>query len=212
MLTVCEMFKSIQGESTFAGEVCAFVRLSGCNLACSYCDTSYAREPGNATSLDDVCAWVAAQQTRLVEITGGEPLLQEDTCELARRLCEGGRTVLVETNGSLDISHLPEPCVRVVDVKCPGSGAGGSFFAPNLKVLGPRDECKFVLSGRTDFEWARDFVAQHRLSVRCTVIFSPAWNVLPANNLAAWMLEENTGARLGLQLQKYLWPGDERGH
>jgi 7-carboxy-7-deazaguanine synthase len=211
MLTVCEMFTSIQGESTFAGEVCAFVRLSGCNLACSYCDTGYAREPGTSTSIEDACAWVRTQNTRLVEITGGEPLLQEDTGELARRLCDDGLTVLIETNGSLDISRLPEPCVRVVDVKCPGSGAGGSFFMPNLKELGSRDECKFVLSGRADFEWARDFVAQQRLPGRCTVIFSPAWNVLPANNLAEWMLEEKSGARLGLQLQKYIWPGNERG-
>lgn len=211
MLTVCEMFTSIQGESTFAGEVCAFVRLSGCNLACSYCDTAYAREPGTAVSVDEACAWAAAQNTRLVEITGGEPLVQEDTGELARRLCDEGRTVLVETNGSLDISRLPEPCVRVVDVKCPESGAGGSFFMPNLNDLRSCDECKFVLSGRADFEWARGFVAQHRLSGRCTVIFSPAWSILSAQDLAAWMVEENTGARLGLQLQKYLWPGGERG-
>ncbi|HMD67524.1 MAG TPA: radical SAM protein, partial [Chitinivibrionales bacterium] len=186
--------------------------LSGCNLACSYCDTAYAREPGTAVSVDEACAWVRRQSTRLVEITGGEPLLQEDAGELARCLCNDGLTVLVETNGSLDISRLPEPCVRVVDVKCPGSGAGGSFFLSNLNELGPRDECKFVLSGRADFEWARGFVAQHRLAGRCTVIFSPAWNILSATDLAAWMLEDRTGARLGLQLQKYLWPGDERGH
>jgi 7-carboxy-7-deazaguanine synthase len=211
MLYVCETFTSIQGESTYAGEVCAFVRLSGCNLACSYCDTEYARAPGTQMSVDEICAWVIGRNGRLAEITGGEPLMQGETVDLVRRICEEGRTVLVETNGSVDISSLPEPCVRIVDVKCPGSGAGGSFYMPNLHALGPRDECKFVLSGRADFEWARDFVRKHRLSGICTVIFSPVFGVCAAGDLAEWMVAENTGARLGLQLQKYIWPDGGRG-
>lgn len=211
MLTICEMFTSIQGESTFAGEVCAFVRLAGCNLACSYCDTAYAREPGTPQSVDTVYDWVRAQRSRLVEITGGEPLLQKDTGDLACRLCDDGHTVLIETNGSVDISRLPEPCVRVVDVKCPGSGAGGSFRIANVNELRPHDECKFVLSGRADFDWAREFVARHRLTAKCTVIFSPAWNTLSPKDLAEWMLADNPGARLGLQLQKYLWGDAARG-
>jgi 7-carboxy-7-deazaguanine synthase len=205
------MFTSIQGESTFAGEVCAFVRLAGCNLACSYCDTAYAREPGTPQSVDTVYDWVRAQRSRLVEITGGEPLLQKDTGDLACRLCDDGHTVLIETNGSVDISRLPEPCVRVVDVKCPGSGAGGSFRIANVNELRPHDECKFVLSGRADFDWAREFVARHRLTAKCTVIFSPAWNTLSPKDLAEWMLADNPGARLGLQLQKYLWGDAARG-
>ncbi len=211
MLTVCEMFRSIQGESTFAGEPCAFVRLCGCNLHCSYCDTAYAREGGEGRTVDDVHAWVRNQRCRLVEITGGEPLLQKDSEELARRLCDDGHTVLVETNGSLDISALPEPCVRVVDVKCPGSGEAGSFYMPNLGELGQGDECKFVLCHREDYLWARDFVGLHRLAGRCTVIFSPAWNMLPSRDLADWIIADDAGVRLGLQLQKVLWGDSARG-
>ncbi|HUI91664.1 MAG TPA: radical SAM protein [Chitinivibrionales bacterium] len=210
MLTVCETFKSIQGESTLAGEVCAFVRLAGCNLSCVYCDSRYARTGGTSMSVDDVCAWVRSQECRLVEITGGEPLLQKETAILAGRLCDDGHTVLVETNGSKDISMLPEPCIRILDVKSPASGAGGSLHMPNLNELRPHDECKFVLCDRADFEWAVDFVAQYRLAGRCTIIFSPAWNILAPKDLAAWMLEKNTVARLGLQVHKFIW-GDARG-
>jgi 7-carboxy-7-deazaguanine synthase len=211
MLTVCEKFKSIQGESTFAGELCVFVRLSGCNLACSYCDTAYAQEGGAVESVDDVCAWVRAQQCRLVEITGGEPLLQKDAIELAGRLCDDGHTVLVETNGTQDISPLPEPCVRIVDVKCPSSGSAGSFYLPNLNELRPHDECKFVLSNRADFDWACEFAAQHRLGGRCTYLFSPVGNKVTPKELAEWMLEKNTGARMGLQLHKYIWGENAKG-
>jgi 7-carboxy-7-deazaguanine synthase len=210
MFTVCETFKSIQGESTFAGEMCAFVRLSGCNLRCSYCDTVYARDGGAPQTVEEVYAWVRGQGCRLVEITGGEPLLQKDTVELTGRLCDDGHTVLIETNGTLDISPLPEPCVRIVDVKCPSSGAADSFFMHNVDELRPHDECKFVVSNRSDFDWAREFTAKHRLAGRCTVIFSPVWNRVAPNDLAGWMLEKDTGARLGLQLQKYIW-GDARG-
>jgi 7-carboxy-7-deazaguanine synthase len=210
MLTVCETFKSIQGESTFAGEVCAFVRLSGCNLSCSYCDSVYAKKGGTPMSVDDLCAWVRTQECRLVEITGGEPMLQKETVDLAGRLCDDGHTVLVETNGSKDISALPEPCVRIVDVKCPASGAADSFFLPNLNEIRPHDECKFILCNRADFDWACDFVAKYRMAGRCTIIFSPAWNALAPKDLAAWMLEKNTGARLGLQVHKYIW-GDAKG-
>jgi 7-carboxy-7-deazaguanine synthase len=211
MLTVCETFVSIQGESSFAGERCAFVRLSGCNLTCSYCDTVYAREPGTSMSVDDVYNWVRAQECRLIEITGGEPLLQKDTVELAARLCDDGYTVLVETNGTLDISPLPEPCVRIVDVKCPSSGAAGSFFMRNISELRPHDECKFVISNRADFDWAGAFAAQHRLFGKCTVMYSPSWGVLSPRDLAEWMLEAKSGARLGLQMHKNIWGADTKG-
>jgi 7-carboxy-7-deazaguanine synthase len=147
----------------------------------------------------------------LVEITGGEPLLQKDSEDLACRLCDDGHTVLIETNGSLDISRLPEPCVRIVDVKCPGSGEQGSFHLPNINELRPHDECKFVISSRGDFDWAREFAACHRLTARCTVLFSPVWNVLEPRDLAEWMIADNTAARFGLQLQKVLWGDDARG-
>jgi 7-carboxy-7-deazaguanine synthase len=212
MLTVCELFKSIQGESTFAGEVCSFVRLAGCNLSCSYCDTTYAKTEGRPMSIDEVMAWVESQHCRLVEITGGEPLLQKDTVGLAAGLCDDTYTVLVETNGSQDISVLPYPCVRIVDVKCPSSGMAGSFLLQNLHSLTSNDECKFVVSDRADFDWALLFLAEHRLTSRCTVIFSPNIDNLQPKTLAEWIIETNPGVRLGLQLHTFIWGEGAKGH
>ncbi len=210
MLTVCELFKSIQGESTFAGEVCSFVRLTGCNLSCSYCDTEYAKSGGTPMSLDDILAWVEAQQCRLVEITGGEPLLQKEVVSLVARLCDDTYTVLIETNGSQDISALPDSCVKIVDVKCPGSGVESSFFMPNLAAITQNDEIKFVISDRPDFEWACDFVSRYRLTNRCTVLFSPNSSKLAPKDLAEWIVQKNPGVRLGLQIHKFIWE-NERG-
>jgi 7-carboxy-7-deazaguanine synthase len=213
MLTVCELFKSIQGESTFAGEVCSFVRLAGCNLSCAYCDTAYANKPGSGSqmSIDDVVSWVESQHNRLVEITGGEPLIQNETAPLAARLCDEAYTVLVETNGSRDISALPDPCVKIMDVKCPSSGMGDSLHLPNLDALTANDECKFVISDRADFDWACQFLVKNRLTRRCTVIFSPNLATLPAKDLAEWIVESNPGARLGVQLHKCIWGDDVKG-
>jgi 7-carboxy-7-deazaguanine synthase len=213
MLAICELFKSIQGESTFAGEVCSFVRLAGCNLSCSYCDTAYANQPGcgRQMSIDEVTAWVGSQQNRLVELTGGEPLVQKDTAGLAARLCDDSYTVLVETNGSQDISVLPDQCVIIMDVKCPSSGMADSLYLPNLDALTANDECKFVISDRSDFDWACLFLTKNRLTSICTVIFSPYLATLPAKNLAEWIIETNPGARLGLQLHKCMWGEDAKG-
>jgi 7-carboxy-7-deazaguanine synthase len=210
MLTVCELFKSIQGESTFAGEVCSFVRLAGCNLSCSYCDTEYAKRGGTQMTADDIIAWVEENHCRLVEITGGEPLLQNEVVSLAARLCDDTYKVLVETNGSLDISSLPDSCVKIVDVKCPGSGMEPSFFMPNLNAITHNDECKFVISDKGDFDWACDFVLRHRLTNRCTVLFSPNSAKLEPKDLAEWIVQKNPGVRLGLQLHKFIW-SNERG-
>jgi 7-carboxy-7-deazaguanine synthase len=213
MLCVCELFKSIQGESSFAGEVCLFVRLAGCNLSCSYCDTAYAKESGSGRqmSIDGIMAWIGSRRVRLVEITGGEPLLQKETAALAARLCEEAYTVLVETNGSLDISALPDMCVRVMDVKCPSSGMAGSLYRPNLDALNAHDECKFVISDRDDFEWACGFLADHRLAGKGRVIFSPNRERLAPKLLAEWLLDKNPGARLGLQLHRCIWGDDVKG-
>jgi 7-carboxy-7-deazaguanine synthase len=214
MLVVCELFKSIQGESTFAGEVCSFVRLAGCNLSCSYCDTAYANKAGEGTqmSIDDIVSWASSQHNRLVEITGGEPLMQKETAGLAARLCDETFTVLVETNGSQDISVLPDPCVRIMDVKCPSSGMADSLYLPNIGALTPNDECKFVISDRGDFDWACSFLVKYRLTSLCTAIFSPNTAKLPAKTLAEWVVETNPGVRLGLQLHKCIWGDDARGH
>lgn len=210
MLTVCEIFSSIQGESTWVGLPCTFVRLAGCNLRCTWCDTSFAWEGGSSREVADIAAEVNDAGLDVVEVTGGEPLLQEDTPALCRDLLASGRVVLVETNGTRDIRELPEGVVRIVDVKPPGSGAGDSFRMENLADLRPPDELKFVLSDRADFVWAREFIRKHPPAKGITTIFTPVWQTLEPSTLAEWILADRLPVRMGFQLQKLLW-GDERG-
>lgn len=209
-LLVCEIFKSIQGESTHAGRLCAFVRLSGCNLFCSWCDSSFARYGGKVMSFKEILEKIGEFSCDLVAITGGEPLLQKGTADLARRLLDRGKTVLVETNGSLDIGALPSGCIRIVDVKCPSSGEERSFLERNLAHLHHGDEVKFVLGTREDFDWALAFVERHGLSGRLTVLFSPVSGKIPPAKLAQWIIETNAPVRLQLQLHKIIW-GEKRG-
>lgn len=211
MLNVCEIFKSIQGESTRTGIICSFVRLSGCNLSCTYCDTPYARQKGTDLCGDDIIRQVENLGCSLVEITGGEPLLQKETPALCRRLIDKGYTVLVETNGSQDIAQLPNGCIRIMDIKSPGSGCSDSFLTENLDRLTAEDECKMVLCDRGDFLWACDFVRQHTLHETCTVLFSPDMEQLSPKTLAEWILEEKIEVRLGLQIHKIIWGQDVRG-
>ena len=211
MLKVSEIFKSIQGESTHAGKLCSFVRLSGCNLQCIYCDTEYARIDGGADrSIEEIVAEVRYHRTTLVEITGGEPLLQEETPELCSRFIDLGYTVLVETNGTIDIKCIPPPVIRIVDVKCPSSGHGESFLRENFKRLTGTDECKFVISDKDDFFWALDLVLRENLPAMCTVIFSPNTRMVSPEDLASWIIAESAPVRLGLQLHKIIW-GEKRG-
>lgn len=210
-IEISEMFASIQGESTHAGRPCFFIRLAGCNLDCSYCDTRHARGRGEIISVGDAAAAAAASGLDMAEVTGGEPLLQQGVFELLERLsfC---RTVLVETNGSMDISALPPHAIAVVDVKCPASGQAHRMFWPNLERLRPRDEVKFVLCCRADYEWARALVRSRGLAERCNaVLFSPAAGRLEPAALAEWLVADRLPARLNLQLHKVLWPGEERG-
>jgi 7-carboxy-7-deazaguanine synthase len=205
-LNVCETFRSIQGEGTRAGMPCSFVRLAGCNLRCSWCDTRYAYDQGKPMAVDDVLTAVADLGCRRVEVTGGEPLVQEATYELLHRLCKAGCETLLETNGSLDIADVDERVVRIVDVKCPSSGEAAANRWSNLAHLHRRDEVKFVLAGRQDFEFAREVLKEHRLPDRCAVIFSPVHGML-----AEWLLADHLDVRLGLQLHKIIWPGRDRG-
>ena len=211
MLSVCEVFKSIQGESTYAGELCSFVRLSGCNLHCTYCDTEYARQPGASITIDACIDAVKALGCSLVEITGGEPLLQPETPDLCGRLIDAGHTVFVETNGSLDIAKLPLACVRIVDVKCPGSGMESSFYLNNINALNASDQLKFVISDARDFDWSLNILKSKELLKRCVVIFSPNTNILKPKDLAEWIIKANVPVRLGLQLHKIIWGNDARG-
>lgn len=210
MLRTCEVFKSIQGESSRAGMVCSFVRLTGCNLSCRYCDTVYAREEGTDRSIESILLEVKSHRTALVEITGGEPLLQPETPMLCRELVDAGYTVLVETNGTLDLSIVPPPVIRIVDIKGPSSGHAGSFLDANFGRLQSIDECKFVIADRADFDWSLDVVRGKDLDSIATVIFSPDMRMLAPRELAGWIVAENAPVRLGMQLHKIIW-GDARG-
>lgn len=210
MLQICEIFKSIQGESSRAGFVCSFIRLSSCNLRCRYCDTAYAWDNGTGQSIESILSEVKTHHTTLVEITGGEPLLQPETNGLCQRFIDAGYTVLVETNGTIDISLAPAPVIRIVDIKGPSSGHAGTFLDKNYGLLRPGDECKFVISDREDFEWSVDIVRKRKLHAIAQVIFSPNMKLLEPQQLAEWIVEENAPVRLGIQLHKIIW-GDKRG-
>ncbi len=209
MLSICEIFYSIQGESSRAGCPCVLVRLSGCNLNCSYCDTPYHNQVSSTRTVEQVLTEVARFGCDLVEISGGEPLVQEDTPALCRALVDSGSTVLVETNGTFDIGVLPPQAVRIVDIKCPGSGEGGSFYEKNFGKLRTHDEVKFVVSDRADFDWACRIVEQRGLCERCTVLFGAVDSRLKPVDLAQWILDRGLPVRLNLQLHKILW-GHER--
>lgn len=217
-MQITEIYRSLQGESSFSGLPCVFVRLTGCNLRCVWCDSEYAFVGGRRLSIDDVMAEVrAAGPAQLVEITGGEPMLQaSEVIPLMDRLQAEGYTVLLETNGQQPLSRVPKAVVKIVDVKCPASGEGGTFHAENLKALAPHDELKFVLASRDDYEFAREFV--RGLSVRvASVIFSPAFAknatgsrdsshcLVDPRELAEWILADNLPVRLGLQIHKFIW-------
>ena len=212
MLTVNEIYQSIQGESTWAGSPCVFVRLAACDLRCTWCDTTYAFRDGSRRSLDEVVADVLAFNCPLVEITGGEPLLQEDVYPLMERLLAAGKTVLLETGGHRSTARVPSGVVKIVDVKCPGSGESGRTDWANLDRLTARDELKFVLQDQTDYEYARGIVTAHRLAGRCgALLFSPVHGRLDPRALARWVLADGLPVRVQLQVHKYIWGEEARG-
>ncbi len=228
---VTEIYKSLQGESTYAGLPCVFVRLTGCNLRCSWCDTEYSFYGGKKMAAEQVMDEVEHLSPAgslgggLVEITGGEPMLQErEVIPLMQRLLDSGYKVLLETSGERGLEHVPSRVVKIVDVKCPDSGEGETFRIENLELLQPHDEIKLVISSRSDYEFARAFVATHDLARRVNaVIFSPAFRkqasgardasncLLNPQALAEWMLEDNIPARLGLQIHKLIWDPAMKG-
>ena len=212
-LKVCELFLSIQGESTWSGLPCGFIRLSGCNLNCRWCDTEYAKTEASYMDMETLLTRVDNWTCSLVEVTGGEPLLQPGTPDLIRRLLDRGRTVLLETNGSLDIGTVDTRCVRIMDIKCPGSGEAQSFLSTNLDNLTPRDEVKFVLTGEEDYRYARSFIDGGSLSAlpQGHIHLSPVTEELPPALLAGWMIRDAVRARLSLQLHKTIWDPDRRG-
>ena len=211
MLRVNEVFHSIQGESTHAGRPCVFVRLTGCNLRCVWCDTAYAFHEGESMDVRDVVARVEAYGCRLVEITGGEPLLQPEAVDLMRWLVDDGFEVLLETGGSLPIEGVPIGVKRIVDVKCPGSGESARNRWENLDALRPGDELKFVVADRRDYEWAAAEVRARGLHERVPVLFSPVHPGLDRSDLAGWVLADRLPVRVQLQMHKLIWPGVLRG-
>jgi 7-carboxy-7-deazaguanine synthase len=226
-MQITEIYKSLQGESTHAGLACVFVRLTGCNLRCSWCDSEYTFQGGQRMAMEEVLEAVSRLSPGggLVEITGGEPMLQErDVVPLMQRLLTGGYRVLLETSGERPLARVPTEVVKIVDVKCPDSGEGDTFCAENLDALAAHDEIKFVLSSRADYDFAKEFTRQHRLNERVhAVLFSPAFRkdatgardsshcLLDPQELAEWMLADDVPARLGLQLHKFIWDPAVKG-
>jgi 7-carboxy-7-deazaguanine synthase len=211
-LLVNEIFYSIQGESIHSGRPCIFVRLTGCNLRCSYCDTQYAYEQGVNMEITEIMSRIAAYQCRLVEITGGEPLLQSQTPILIHRLLENGYEVMLETNGSLDISSVDGRCIKILDIKCPTSGESDKNDLENLKRLGSKDQIKFVIGNRSDYEYAKEIMDSISPDFpEEQILFSPVSEKIPPTRLAKWILEDSLNVRLHLQLHKIIWPGKKRG-
>ncbi len=209
-LRITEVFRSIQGESTRAGLPCGFIRLTGCALRCVWCDSAYAFSGGEEIPVSDALSRVLALGTDLVEITGGEPLEQEAVYPLIQGLLASGRTVMIETGGHVPLDRVDPRVIKIVDVKAPGSGMESANLPENLALLGPRDELKFVLADRRDFDWALAFVESRGLDGLHPVTFSPVWESLPAADLAAWVRDCGRPIRLGLQIHKVLW-GDVAG-
>jgi 7-carboxy-7-deazaguanine synthase len=226
-MQITEIYKSLQGESTHAGLPCVFVRLTGCNLRCTWCDSEYSFYGGKKMSQDEVLGEIARLSPNggLVEITGGEPMLQErEAVPLMQNLLDKGYTVLLETSGERPLAQVPNKVMKIVDVKCPDSGEADTFHMENLQTLSTRDEIKFVLASRFDYEFARDFTATHNLASRVNaVLFSPAFRkeacgssdtshcLVNPQELAEWMLEDNVPARLGLQIHKFVWDPATKG-
>ncbi len=211
ILRINEIFHSIQGESRHAGRPCVFVRLTGCNLRCSWCDTAYAFEEGEDRRVGEIAGAVARHGTRYVLVTGGEPLAQEGVHDLLAELLDRGHEVAVETGGSLDLAPLDRRVMVVMDLKCPGSGMEARNRWENLPLLKPADEVKFVIADRADYEWSRETIARHRLAERCGVLLSPVHGLLAPRPLAEWVLSDRLPVRLQLQIHKYIWPPDMRG-
>ena len=210
-MRVTEIFHSIQGESTFAGRPCVFVRLTGCPLRCTWCDTEYAFYGGSDVSLEAIVDRVRSYGCPLVEVTGGEPLAQSECLPLLARLCDEGLTVLLETSGALETAGVDSRAHIILDVKCPGSGMSDRMHWPNVERLRPHDEAKFVINDRADYEWAKERVERFQIDRLCPVLFSPVFGTLEPRQLAEWVLADRLPVRYQLQLHKLIWSPDMRG-
>ena len=210
-MRITEIFFSIQGESTHAGEPCVFVRLTGCSLRCVYCDTKYSYAGGREMPLDEVLSVVAGYPAKLVEVTGGEPLEQEGVYPLMNSLLDRGYSVMLETGGHISVAHVPKAVIKVIDIKCPDSHEGHTVCWENIDIAEPHDEFKFVISTRADYDWSKSIYLEKFRHKPNPILFSPSHDDLPAVNLARWILDDGLPVRLQLQLHKYIWGADVRG-
>ena len=210
-MKVCEIFSSIQGESSYAGLPCTFVRLTGCNLRCIYCDTRYAYEEGNDMSIDEILQAVKNHDIKIVEITGGEPLSQKETPILIKILCDEGFFVLLETNGSFSIKDIDRRAVIIMDIKTPSSMMSETLLKENLNYIKEKDEIKFVLMNKDDYEWAKHCIKEEGLLNKCNVLLSPAFGILSPKDLSRWIVEDRLNVKLNLQIHKYIYDPTLRG-
>jgi len=210
-MRITEIYQNIQGESSYAGLPCVFVRTTGCDLRCSWCDSEFTFTGGSTMTLDLIMAEVEKYNCELVELTGGEPLLQPEIYELATRLADAGHTVLIETGGHRDISRLDPRVIRIMDLKCPASRECEKNLWANLEHLRPVDEVKFVIADRSDYEWTLNTIREHRLEDRVKLLISTAFGMIEPAQVVTWMLADKLRARFQLQLHKYIWPPEERG-
>jgi len=210
-MKINEIFKSIQGETIYQGLPFLFIRVTGCNLRCRWCDTTYAYEEGREYSITELLRISEDSGCKYIMITGGEPLIHRETPILAGELLKRGYTVLVETNGSIDISILPEKAVKVMDIKCPGSGMADAMRWEHIKYLSPKDEVKFVISDYRDYMWMKNVINRYELLKKCSITVSPAFNILSPQELAEWIIRDSLMVRFQLQIHKYIWNGKERG-
>ncbi|RMF92557.1 MAG: radical SAM protein [Candidatus Schekmanbacteria bacterium] len=211
-MLVKEIFSSIQGESSYSGIPCFFIRTSGCNLRCRWCDTVYAYEGGKEYSVDDLETYVRESAFPLVSLTGGEPLLQEDSISFLTRIASmRDKIVLLETNGSISLKDVDERVIKVVDVKCPSSGEAKSFLNENLSYLGKKDELKFVIADREDYEWATNFIEKNKASNLCKILYSPIIDKMDMSKLVQWILDDKLNVRFQIQLHKIIWKKGKRG-
>ena len=209
-MRVTEIFFSIQGESTHAGRPCVFVRLTGCNLRCRWCDSEYTFTGGEKTTVDEILERVKSYGCNLVEVTGGEPLAQSESLDLVKRLCDEGFEVLIETSGSIDVEPVDRRAKLILDVKCPGSGEVEKNRWSNIEHLKPVDEIKFVIADRADYDWAKSVIEERKLD-RWTILLSPVWGEMEMKSLAEWMLADRLPARFQTQLHKHIWGADVKG-
>ena len=210
-LKINEIYKSIQGESTYMGLPCTFIRLTYCNLRCSYCDTEYAFYEGKDIDIDTIILKVNKLKTKLVEVTGGEPLVQDGCINLLYKLIENGNKVLIETGGALSIEKIPKEVIVILDIKCPSSNMSDKNLWSNIKLLKKEDQVKFVIGDRNDYDWTKNIIDKYNLNSKCEILFSPVFNKIKPKQIVDWIIDDNLDVRFQLQIHKFIWEPEKKG-